>query len=146
MKSSTTGKRPAAAIAIAAILAWLAIGGFGNAVVWRNVPDQLAGQAIPAPMHAFVEATRSPVFTLLAALYGITALVAAVGIFSLRTWKGIAYLAWCCAVLLLGVWIALAMPAQAGAAPRWLLLAFGIALAAVAACAYPFISRLQRTS
>lgn len=102
--SSRSSKRPIVAIVIAAILMWLAVGGLGNAFVWKAVPRELPAQ-MPAKYLPVFEALASSTFTALSLLYAVTAFVAAIGIWSLKRWKGHAFLLWSVAVLAVGVWM-----------------------------------------
>jgi hypothetical protein len=109
--SDATNQRPASATFLALVLAWLAIAGFGNAVAWRALPSSTIAQ-LPPPLSAFVEATQSPLFTLLALSYGTTALFASVGLWRMRTWKGHAFFAWSVSALIFGFWLVWSSPQE----------------------------------
>ena len=109
--SGTTSRRPIGATLLALALAWLAFGGFGNAVVWRTARDSLQ---LPetSPLARFLEAAASPLFTAIALAYGTTALAACIGIWRMRPWMTWAFVAWGIAVTAMGVWLVWAMPSE----------------------------------
>jgi len=141
--SATTAPRPIGAALLALVLGWLAVAGFGNALMWRAAR---ASFQLPetSPLWRFIEAASSPLFSLLAFAYGATALASCIGIWRMRPWMGKAFLAWAVAVTALGMWMVWAIP-------RELLLGGTIAgIAFVGVCvallwaAYRYVQRIAR--
>lgn len=135
-------KRPPLAIAIAAILGWLAISGFGGALVGRAVPAILPGD-LPPFFKAFLELQHSSEYAIVSLVSGIAALFAAFAIFQLKPWKGVAYLAWCAANAAFGVLFSLKLPTEPYLPPVWPLMVATLVVTGLLACAYPFIVKLQ---
>jgi uncharacterized membrane protein (DUF2068 family) len=80
-------------------LGWLALAGFGNALVIPKGFASVAPQILRAPV-----ATVAWLLAAAAALYGVTAMVAAIGLWRMRAWGQRAYRAWVvvvCGVMLL---------------------------------------------
>lgn len=107
--SAATKPRPVGATLLALALGWLALGGFGNAMVWRTARDALQLPA-SSPITRFVEAASSPLFTVIALAYGATALAACIGIWRMRPWMTAAFVAWGIVVIAMGVWMVWALP------------------------------------
>jgi hypothetical protein len=75
------------------LLGWLAIGGFANAVALANVSlTQVAPHMLRAP------AVTDALLAAAAGVYGVTALVAAAGLWRMRSWGPRAFLVWVIAV------------------------------------------------
>jgi hypothetical protein len=108
---ATNTRRPVGATLLALALGWLAIAGFGNALMWRTVPSSL-NVAESSPLGRFIEAASSPLFTAVALAYGVTALVACIGLWRMRPWMARAVLAWVTAVAITGVWMLLTVPGE----------------------------------
>ena len=94
-------KRPPGLSVVAVILALLAVSGFLNAFIWSQLSASLPPDA-PPHLRAAVNALASPTVTVLAILYAITALYAAVGVWKMKIWAPVAILAWGVGVLILG--------------------------------------------
>jgi hypothetical protein len=109
--SATIARRPIGATFLALALGWLALGGFGNALVWRAANESFRG-AESSPLARFLEAASSPLFTIIALTYGGTALAACIGIWRMRPWMTKAFIAWGIAVTVTGAWMVWAIPAD----------------------------------
>lgn len=109
--SAATSPRPVGATILALALGWLAIGGFGNALVWRAARASFQVPEV-SPLSRFLEAASNPLFSFLALVYGATALAACIGIWRMRPWMDKAFLAWAVAVTTLGVWMIWAVPRE----------------------------------
>ena len=147
--SDGTNQRPASATLLALVLAWLAIAGFGNAVVWRSVSTSMIDQ-LPPTLSAFVEATQSSLFTVLALGYGTSALFASIGLWRMRAWKHHAFFAWAVSVLMLGIWLVWFTPQELVAGARLIGVLFvalvGIALALAHRYVKQLLPRIQRAA
>ncbi len=139
--TATIPSRPPGATTLALILGWLAIGGFGNAVVWRTARES---SHVPeaSPGWRFLEAMSSPLFTVLALTYGVTALAACVGIWRMRPWMAKAFLIWAFAVATLGAWMILAIPSELILGGRVAGFAFVIAVVALLWAGYRYLQRI----
>ena len=131
MNVDTTGKRrPTSITVLSILLAWLAVGGFGNAVVWnlQNI------QAAERQLQMYV---GGRLFTVLALAYGVTALVTCVALWRMRSWAFRAYACWALISVLLGVNFAL----EGYASSVVIGLVYTVVAAAMLACGYVFIER-----
>jgi hypothetical protein len=82
--STPSGKRPLGISGLAIALGWLAIGGFGNAIVWHTIPASMLTQ-LPAGMPVeVIRQAATPLFSVLALTYGGTALFACVSLWRMR--------------------------------------------------------------
>jgi len=66
------------------MLGWLAVAGFGNAIVWHTIPPSVLSQL---PAGAPVEVIRkaaTPLFSALALMYGVAALFACISLRQMR--------------------------------------------------------------
>jgi uncharacterized membrane protein (DUF2068 family) len=82
-------KRPVGLTILALLLGWLAIGAFVLSLTAETM----------AQLHARWELVR-----LGALVYGLTAVVAAIGLWRLRRWGYLAFLAWIAVVLSMSLW------------------------------------------
>jgi len=82
-------KRPVGLTILALLLGWLAIGAFGLSLTAETLTQ----------LHARWQLVR-----LGALVYGLTAVVAAVGLWKLRRWGYLAFLAWIAVVLTMVLW------------------------------------------
>jgi len=123
------------------ILGWLAIAGFGNAVVWRSAKESFQVSEASPLLH-FVEAMSSPLFTVLALAYGATALAACVGIWRMRPWMAKAFLAWALAVVTLGIWMIVAIPSELLLGGKVAGISFVIAIAALLWACHRYLQRI----
>ena len=94
-------KRPPGLSVIAVILSVLAVSGFLNAFIWSQLSASLPPNA-PAHLRAVVQVLASPAVSASAIFYAITALCAAVGVWTMKAWAPVAILAWGVGVLILG--------------------------------------------
>ena len=93
-------RRPLGLTVVALILGWLGVAGVLNTFVWY--PARAAIRAdTPAHLRMMVDAIASPAVSLGAALYAITALVSAVGVWRLRPWAHLAIFAWGASIVIL---------------------------------------------
>jgi hypothetical protein len=97
-------RRPVGATILSLLLGWLAVAGFGNALVWRVAPLAF-DEPLPPRLAVVVGALQSPVLTVLAFTYGCTALAAASGLWRMRPWMASAFLAWVAVVAALFAWM-----------------------------------------
>jgi hypothetical protein len=123
------------------ILGWLAIAGFGNAVVWRTAKRSFQ-MPESSPIWRFLEAASSPLFTVLALCYGATALAACVGIWRMRPWMDKAFLAWAIAVVTLGLWMSSALPGELLLGGKLAGVAFVTGMAALLWAWHRYVQRL----
>src|SRR6185436_13735818 len=130
--------RPAGATLLALALAWLAIAGFGNALVWRKLPHGVDARVLPW-LSSAVDALRPPVLSALALICGITACLASIGIWRLRPWKARAFMAWSASVIVLVMWFVLALPTVLPVGGRGAGTAFVLSLAAMLAVIYFYV-------
>ena len=139
-----TTPRPAGATLLALALGWFAFAGFGNALVWRRM--QLGAHAPVSPRWSTaVEALQSPALSALALMSGITACIAAVGVWQLRPWKARAFLAWSTSMVVVSMWFVFALPTAWPASGRVPGTVFVLFLAAVLAVMYLYVARLPRS-
>lgn len=139
--SATTTRRPIGATVLALALGWLAIGGFGNALVWRAAAASLQ---VPetSPLARFVEAASSPLFTGIALTYGATALIACIAIWRMRPWMATAFAVWGAVVTLTGVWLVTAVPSELLAGGVLVGLAFVVGCVALLWVGYRYVQRI----
>jgi hypothetical protein len=132
--------RPAGITVLSLLLAWLAIGGVGNAVIW-NLPE------VQELMARLPSAQRIPTpgglaFSAVCLMYGVAAGVASVALWRMHRTARVAYAAWCLTVLLTGLyWVA------AGFEQNWqvsILFCFGIT--AFVALGIPYIAAKTNVS
>jgi hypothetical protein len=133
--------RPAGATLLALALGWLAIAGFGNALVWRKLPHGADAPVLPR-LSSAVEALRPPVLSALALVCGITACIACIGVWRLRPWKARAFLAWSASAIVLVMWFVLALPTVLPLGGRGAGTAFVLSLAVMLAVLYVYVKRL----
>jgi hypothetical protein len=133
--------RPLGATLLALLLGWLALGGFGNAFVWRTLPAAF-DPPLPTRLAAFVEMLQSPVFSFLSFMYGVTAVVAAIGIWWLRPWMRIAFLCWSAFVVAEGVYLATQIPPELVHVPRGVLYAMSLLIVAIVTPLYFYVAKL----
>jgi hypothetical protein len=110
-RTTNSAQRPIGATLLSLMLGWLAISGFGNAVVWRAARSTLQVPS-SSPIAGFLDATSSPVFTLIAIAYGVTALAACIGLWRVRDWMASAFLVWGLTAIGMGIWLVFAIPAE----------------------------------
>src|SRR5438045_7080699 len=103
--------RPTGVTIVSVVLFWLFLSAVGNLFVSQSL--QGAGVFPPAsPAAKFAAAVSTPLFVLLVSFYGVTALVAAVATWRMRSWMPLAFLVWSVAALLLGVFFLLLIPPE----------------------------------
>lgn len=118
-------KRPLGITLVVLLLAWLAIG----ALVLSMTAETLASAG-----------ARWRLVQVGALIYGLTAAVAAVGLWKLRRWGYVAFVGWVAAVLAIGLWWPAAFPQLTP--PAWLGWAW---VAIVAAITLPLGRYIRRT-
>jgi hypothetical protein len=128
--------RPAGATLLALALGWLAIAGFGNALVWRSLPHGADARVSPR-LSAAVDALQPPLLSALALICGVTACIASIGVWRLRPWKARAFLAWSASVIVLVMWFVFAPGGGREAGTAFLL-----SLTAMLAVIYFYVERL----
>jgi hypothetical protein len=133
--------RPLGATLLALLLGWLAVGGFGNAFVWRTLPAAF-DEPLPTRLAVFIELLQSPVLSVISFMYGVTAVVAAIGIWWLRPWMRIAFLSWSAFVVAQGVYLATQMPLALVQVPRGALYAMSLLVVAIVAPLYFYVAKL----
>jgi hypothetical protein len=112
MRSSL--KRPVGLTILALLLGWLALGAFVLSLTAETL----------AQLHARWQLVR-----LGALVYGLTAVVAAIGLWRLRRWGYLAFLAWIAVVLSMSLWWPAVLPRPVmpwGAAFLWIVIAGAI--------------------
>jgi hypothetical protein len=107
---TTNSRRPIGITLVSLVLFWLFIAAVGNLFVWKSVGSANFPPASPAA--TFANAMNSSSFVLLVSFYGVTALVAAVGTWLMRSWMPLAFLAWSIAAMLLGGFFLFVIPAE----------------------------------
>jgi hypothetical protein len=100
----TAHSRPAGTTVLATFLGFEAIAALLNVFVWKSLGD-LSGGQLPGDILAFVEAARQPLFTTLALACSATALVAAVGVWLMRSWMVAAFAIWGAVVFVFLLWM-----------------------------------------
>jgi hypothetical protein len=139
--SATTTRRPIGATVLALALGWLAIGGFGNALVWRAAGASLQ-MPESSPLARFIEAASSPLFTGIALAYGATAMIACIAIWRMRPWMTTAFAVWGTAVTLTGVWLVTAMPSELLAGGVFVGLVFVVGCVGLLWVGYRYVRRI----
>ena len=130
---------------VSLLLGWLALAGFGNAIVWNAAPLAF-NEPLPARLSSFVETLQSPILTVIALAYGGTALASSIGIWKLRPWMHRAVLLWSMVVVVLFLWMLATIPQELlmgglAAASLFLLFVLGLLVAL-----YRYVVRLaERT-
>ena len=94
---SSHTRRPLGITLLSVVLAWLAIAGFGNALVWNSSSVQTTQHQVGLNIGGWA-------FTVLALIYGLSALVTSVGLWRMARWAGRAYLSWSCTAGVLGAY------------------------------------------
>jgi Ca2+/Na+ antiporter len=92
-------------------LFWLFLSAVGNLFVSKSF-QSASGFPPASPAAKFATAVSSSTFILLVIFYGVTALVAAIATWRMRSWMPIAFLVWSFAALLLGVFFLLLIPTE----------------------------------
>ena len=130
-------QRPLGITILSLILGWLAVAGFGNAIVWNlQIVRDLARQ-IPNSGTASRMPLGGPMLTIVLLAYGATAAASCIGLWRMKAWAHRAYLAWCAVVLVSGIGMAFL-----SYAPSLLVgLVFAAGMAGFVSLAYPYISR-----
>ena len=118
-------KRPFGITLVALVLVWLGLGAF----VFAMTAETLAATG---PQWQLVQVG--------ALVYGLTAVVAAFGLWKLRRWGYVAFVGWVAAVLAIGLWWPAAFPGLT--LPQW---AAWVWIAAVAAIMLPLGRYVRRT-
>lgn len=77
-------QRPFGITLLCVVLAWLAVAGFGNAVVWNSASVQAAQRQLGVSIGG-------PLFSTAAIAYGIMALTTSVGLWRMARWAGRVY-------------------------------------------------------
>jgi hypothetical protein len=109
--TANSSHRPKGVTIISFVLFWLFLSAIGNLFVSKSI--QTANAFPPSsPAAKFATAVSSSSFTLLLTFYGVTALVAAVATWRMRPWMPIAFLVWCIAAVLLGVFFLSVTPTE----------------------------------
>ena len=139
--TATVTRRPIGATLLALALGWLALAGFGNAVVWSAARDSLRVSE-SSPLARFLEATSSPLFSILALAYGATALAACIGIWRMRPWMPRAFLAWGIAVTAIGAWLVWTIPPELLAGGTIIGVAFVIGCVGLLWVGYGYVQRI----
>jgi hypothetical protein len=93
-------QRPTGIAILAVVLGWLALAGFGNAFVWRSIPDEALSQLSAAPAIPMLHAAASPYFSAIAIAYGLTGLLSCVALWRMRPWASQAFVCWIFSVAL----------------------------------------------
>jgi hypothetical protein len=136
-------ERPPGLSVIAVLLALLAVSGLLNAFVWSRIGATLPPDA-PARLRAAVKILATPVVSVAAIFYAITALCSAVGVWQMRTWAPLAILAWGVGVLTLGVIFSVLGPHLADAPLSTLVLLYaglGAIAVAIVAATWSYVRR-----
>ena len=107
---NTPMKRPTGIGVLAVVLGWLAAAGFGNAFVWRSIPDGALSQSSAAPAIPMLHAAASTYFTAMAITYGLTGILSCVAWWRMRPWASQAFAGWIYSVALLCGFIVLNVP------------------------------------
>ena len=108
---TANSSRPKGVTVLSFVLFWLFLSAVGNLFVSQSL--HAAGVFPPgSPAARFASAVNTPLFVLLVAFYGVTALVAAVAIWRMRSWMAVAFLVWSLAALLLGTFFLLLVPTE----------------------------------
>ena len=102
-------KRPGGATVLALLLGWLSLAGFLNSFVWWILPAELPAQASPR-FQAMFEATRSISWSVLAFLYGGSALATSIALWRMRPWMREAMTCWLLVVLGMFVYLLVNWP------------------------------------
>jgi hypothetical protein len=128
------GTRPIGITVLSLLLAWLAIGGVGNAVVWNLPVIQELLARLPS-----AERTPSPagvIFSAVCLMYGVAAGVASVALWKMHRAARTAYAVWCLTVLLSGLyWVAAGFESN-----RRVAILFCIGVAGFVALGIPYIA------
>ena len=127
-------KRPIGITVLSVVLAWLAVAGIANAVIWNSsvVQDLLAR----LPSSERVPKIGGPVFSLLCLAFGIAAGIASVALWRMHRISARAYAAWCLTVLLAGAYMA-----AAGFEPDIMVgFLFAVGATGFVALGYPYVS------
>jgi len=126
--------RPIGITVLSLLLAWLAIAGVGNAVVW-NLP------VVQELLARLPSAQRSPslggfVFSAVCMMYGVAAAMASIALWKMHRTARVAYAVWCLTVLLSGLyWVA------AGFESNWQVsILFCLGITAFVALGIPYIA------
>ena len=106
-------KRPLALTLIALLLGGLALSGLLNSFVWVQLKSTLPPDA-PTHLREDIEAISSPLFSVVAFSYGVTAALASVGAWRMRSWAAPAVLAWGAAAVALGAVLLAVEPVPEG--------------------------------
>ncbi len=133
-------KRPLGITILSLLLAWLAVAGFGNAVIWNLSTVQELMQKLPPSERMPI--VGGPAFTAIALVYGVTAALASVTLWRMHPAASLAYGAWCIAVLLSGLWMVFAGFESDIA----LGLAFAFGAAALLALGIPYVKAKLRSA
>jgi hypothetical protein len=110
--SAPSGKRPLGVSALAIALGWLAVGGFGNAVVWHTIPASLLTQLPAGAPVKVIRMAATPLFSALALMYGATALFACVALWRMRRVAARALLWWSLTVVAMFAFILFYSPRE----------------------------------
>jgi len=130
--AATVRKRPDGLVLICVGLAWVGVGGFGNALIWDDPNVQAALQQMTpglrlgtAPFKAFM------------AIYGALALLSCVTVWLRVRWGRVAYALWLVSLVAAGLAVVLPSTGQ------WAVIALAVTVAstAVAGVLYPYIAR-----
>ncbi len=103
-------QRPIGIGVLAVALGWLAVAGFGNAFVWRSIPDAALPQSSAAPAIPMLHAAASPYFTAIAIVYASTGILSCVALWRMRPWASQAFDCWILSFVLLCEFIVWNLP------------------------------------
>ena len=92
--TGTMRRRPFGVTVASILLGWLAVGGFGNAIVWNL-------HSVQETLHRLGKHLGGSFLTLIALAYGAAAAATCVGLWRMRPWATCAYSVWAIAVLML---------------------------------------------
>jgi hypothetical protein len=127
-------KRPTGITVISVLLAWLAVAGIANAVVWNlSVVQELLARL---PSSERLPDIGGPFFSLLCLAYGLAAGSASVALWHMHRISAGAYAAWCLTVMLSGAYMV-----AAGFEPNITVgVLFAVGTTGFVALGYPYIS------
>ena len=138
---TTNSSRPTGVTIVSFVLFWLFLSAVGNLFVSQSL--HAAGVFPPeSPAAKFAAAVNTPLFVLLVAFYGITALVAAVAMWRMRSWMPLAFLVWSLAALLLGTFFLLLIPTEIIWGGKPAAAAFVLAMALVLWLIFGYVRRV----
>ena len=127
-------RRPMGITLLALILGWLALAGFANALLAPLV----FGGGFAAHLFRTSPVGTATLVCILALAYGITALIAAVGLWRMETWAARGFLAWAIAAVCVCLFFLLSASVPA---PWFVSLAFVVFIALLLGAVWSHIGR-----